>query len=75
MKSGGEIILSKTIREAAHDLALADELGVEFGAVQCQVDIEVDTVESSLWRVHAFEVLLEILARKLGGKSDDFLDT
>ena len=59
---------------AAHDLALADELGVELAAVEGEVDVEVDAVEGALRGVHALEVLLEVLAREVGRQGDDFLD-
>ena len=60
---------------AAHDFALAYQLGIEFAAVEGEIDIEVDTVESALRGVHALKVLFEILAREVGGEGDDFLDT
>jgi hypothetical protein len=60
---------------ATHDLSLAHKLSVELGTVQCEVDIEVDTVEGTLGRVHALKVLFEVLAREIGGEGDDFLDT
>jgi hypothetical protein len=53
---------------------LANELGVEFGAVEGEVDIEVHAVESTLRRVHALKVLLEVLAAEVGGECDNFLD-
>ncbi len=34
--------LSEARCAAAHDLSLADELGVEFGAVEGEEDVEVD---------------------------------
>jgi hypothetical protein len=55
--------LSESRCAAAHDLALAHQLGVEFGPVQREVDVEVDAVECALRGVHALEVLLEVLAR------------
>ena len=71
----GDGCLSESGGAATHDLALANELGVEFGTVEGQVDVEVDAVEGSLRRVHAFEILFEVLSGKVGGKSDDFLYT
>ena len=65
--------LPESSRAATHDLALADELGVELGAVEGEVDIEVDAVESALRRVHALEVFLEVLSAEVGCQSDDFL--
>ena len=53
---------------------MANELGVEFGAVEGEVDIEVHAVESALRRVHALKVLLEVLAAEVGGECDNFLD-
>lgn len=67
--------LSETRCAAAHNLALADELGVELRAVEREINVEVDAVEGALWSVHALEVLLEVLARQVGGEGDDFLDT
>lgn len=64
--------LSESGRAATHDLALADKLGVELGAVEGEVDVEVDTVEGALRRVHALEVLLEVLAAEIRGEGDDF---
>ena len=53
--------LSEASSAAAHDLALADELGVEFGSVEREVNVKVDAVESTLRGIHAFEVLFEVL--------------
>lgn len=53
---------------------MADELGIEFGAVEGEVDVEVHSVESALRSVHALKVLLEVLAAEVGGERDDFLD-
>jgi hypothetical protein len=69
-----EPLLSESCRTSAHDFALANELGVEFGTVEGEVDVEVHAVESTLRRVHALEVLLEVLAAEVGGECDDFLD-
>ena len=66
------MFLSEPGRATAHDFALADELGVEFRAVEGEVDVEVDAVEGSLRRVHALEVFLEVLAAQVGGQGDDF---
>ena len=54
--------LSESSCAATHDFTLADELGVEFGPVERQVDIKVYTVESSLRGIHAFEILFEVLS-------------
>ena len=67
--------LSESRCAAAHDLALAHQLGVEFGAVQREVDVEVDAVECALRGIHALKVLLEVLARQVRSERDDFLDT
>lgn len=48
---------------SSHNLALAHELGAEFTAVECEVDIEVYTVEDSLRGIHAFEIGFQVLAR------------
>ena len=56
-------VLSEPCRAAAHDLALAHELGVELRTIKREVDVEVHAVEGALWGVHALEVLLEVLAR------------
>ena len=69
-----EPLLSETCGTSAHDLALANELGVEFGTVEGEVDVEVHSVESTLRSVHALKVLLEVLAAEVGGECDDFLD-
>ena len=53
--------LSETSRAATHDFALADELGVELGPVEREVDVEVDAVESALWGIHALKVLFKVL--------------
>lgn len=57
--------LSEPGRAATHDLALADKLGVELGAVEGEVDVEIDTVEGALGCVHPLEVLLEILPAQI----------
>jgi len=54
--------LSEASSAAAHDLALADELGIEFGSVEREVDIKVDAVESTLRGIHAFKVFFEVLS-------------
>ena len=54
--------LSEPGGTTAHDLALADQLSVEFRAIQRKVDIEVDSVEGSLRRIHALKVLFEVLS-------------
>ena len=67
--------LSESRCAAAHDFALAYQLGVELGAVEREVDVEVHTVESALRRVHALEVLFKVLAAEIGGEGYDFLYT
>lgn len=57
--------LSEASSAAAHDLALADELGVELGPVEREVDVEVDAVKSALRCIHAFEILFEVFAREI----------
>lgn len=68
-------ILSKSRSAATHYFTLAYQLGAELGAIQCQVDIEVHTVECALRCVHALKVFLEVLAREIGCQGHDFLDT
>jgi len=69
-----EPLLSETCGTSTHDFALANELGVELGAIEGEVDVEVHSVESALGSVHALKVLLEVLAAEVGGECDDFLD-
>ena len=52
------VVSSESCSAASHDLALADKLGIEFRAVEGEVDVEVYTVECALRSVHAFEVFL-----------------
>ena len=52
---------SKPRRATTHDLALADELGVELGSVEREVDVKVYAIEGALRGVHALKVLFEIL--------------
>ncbi len=59
---------------ATHNLALAHQLGAELGAVQRQVDVEVDAVEGALLRVHALKVLLQVLSRQVRSQGDHLLD-
>jgi hypothetical protein len=53
---------------------LTYQLGVEFRAVEREVNVKVDAVEGALRCVHAFEIFLEVLAAQIRGESDDFLD-
>lgn len=55
------MILSEPSRAATHDFTLANELGVEFGAVEREIDVEVYAVESSLRCVHALKIFFEVL--------------
>ena len=66
--------LPEPCRAAAHDLALAHELGVELRTVEREVDVEVHAVESALGSVHALEVLFEVLAAEIGCESNNLLD-
>ena len=59
--------LSESSRAPTHDFTLTDQLGVEFAAVEREVDVEVDAVECSLRRVHSLKVFFEVLAREVGG--------
>jgi hypothetical protein len=54
---------------------LADQLSVEFGTVESEVNVKVDAVEGALRCVHALEVFLEVLAAKVGSEGNDLLDT
>lgn len=54
-------LLSKSGTATAHNFTLADQLGTELGAIKSEVNIKVDSVESSLWRIHALEIFLQIL--------------
>jgi hypothetical protein len=69
-----EPLLSESCRTSAHDFALANKLGIEFGTIKSQVNVEVHSVESALGCVHALKVLLEVLAAKVRGERDDLLD-
>lgn len=66
--------LSEAGAAAAHDLALADQLGAELGAIEGEVDVKVHPVERALGRVHALKVLLQVLTGEVRGEGDDFLD-
>ena len=46
---------------SAHDLALADKLRIELTPIEREIDIEVNTVEGPLRRVHPLKVLLQVL--------------
>lgn len=61
-------------RTASHNLSLADKFGTQFRTVEREVDIEIDTIECSLWSVHTLKVLLQVLAAEIRGEGDDFLD-
>jgi len=65
---------SESGRATPHDFALTYELGIELCAVECEVDVEVNTVEGALGCVHALEIFLQVLAAQVGGESDNFLD-
>ncbi len=67
-------LLSESCTAAAHNLALADQLGAELGPIKRQVDVEVHTVKGTLRCVHALKVLLQVLARQIRGESNDLLD-
>jgi hypothetical protein len=57
--------LLESRRAATHDLPLTNQLCIEFGPVKCEVNVEVYTVEGSLWSVHTLEVLLEVFAGEI----------
>jgi hypothetical protein len=54
--------LPKSSCAATHDFTLADELGIEFGSVEREVNVKVDTVERALGCVHALKVFFEVLS-------------
>lgn len=58
-----------------HHFALADKLCAEFTTIQCEVNVKVHSVKSTLRRVHALEIGLQVLTGQIGGEGDDFLDT
>mgnify|MGYP007126126597 CR=1 FL=1 len=45
-----------------HHLALADQFGIELGPVQGKVNVKVHSIESTIGRIHALEILLQVLA-------------
>lgn len=61
-KTVAALLLPESRSAATHDLALADELGVEFGAVEREVNVKVDAVKSALRGIHAFKILFEVLS-------------
>jgi hypothetical protein len=68
------IHLSEARSTSTHDLALTHELGVELGTIKREVNVKINAVKCTLGRVHAFEVLFQVLAAKVGRESDNFLD-
>jgi hypothetical protein len=66
--------LPEPSRATTHDFALAYQLGVELRTVKRKVDVKVNAVESTLGRVHAFEVLFKVLSGEIGGEGNDFLN-
>lgn len=66
-------LLSESRRATTHDLALANQLSIEFGTVEREIDVEINSVECALRCVHALEVFLQILAAEIGSEGDDFL--
>lgn len=65
---------SKSGGTSAHDLSLADKFGVEFGAVESEVNVKVNAVKSALRCVHALKVLFKVLAAEVRGEGNNFLD-
>lgn len=51
-------LLSESCAASSHDLTLADQLCIEFGTIEREVDIEVNSVEGALWSIHPFKVFL-----------------
>ena len=68
-------ILSESCPTPSHNLALAYQLSTELGAVQRQVNVEVDPIEGALWCVHTLEVLFQVLARQIRCERDNLLDS
>jgi hypothetical protein len=54
--------LSETGSAATHHFTLADQLSIKFGSVKREVYVEIDAIEGALRRIHAFKVLLKVLA-------------
>jgi hypothetical protein len=73
MDSMGSAFLSEASSATTHDFSLADKLGTEFGTVECEINVEVNSVKCSLRSIHALEILLQVLPRQIGRESDDFL--
>lgn len=57
-----DILLPKSSCATAHNFSLADELSIEFGPVEGEIDVEVDAIEGTLGCIHAFKVLFEVLS-------------
>jgi hypothetical protein len=54
--------LPEPSRAATHDFTLANELGVELGTVEREVNVKVHTVKRALGCVHTFKVFFEVLS-------------
>lgn len=67
--------LSKSGSTPAHNLTLANQLGIKLTSVKREIDIEVHSVECSLRCIHSLEIFLQVLPRQVRCKSDDFLDS
>jgi hypothetical protein len=50
--------LSEPRSAPAHDIPLTYQLRIKLAAIKCQVDVKIDTVEGTLWRIHPFKILL-----------------
>jgi hypothetical protein len=57
--------LPEPSRAATHDLTLADELSVELGSVEREVNVKVDAVECALRCVHTLKIFFEVLSREI----------
>jgi hypothetical protein len=69
-----KIRLSEARSTSAHDFALAYELGVELGTVECEVNVKINAVKCTLGCIHALKVFFKVLAAEVRGESDHFLD-
>lgn len=56
---------SKATGTPSHHFTLAHKLSVEFRSVKREIDVEINTIESPLRRVHAFKVFLEIFTAEI----------
>lgn len=57
--------LPEASRTPSHNFALANKLRVELAAVEGEVNIKVDAIKGTLWRVHPLKIFLKVLAREI----------